>query len=223
MNLIEIQKWANDNPGLIALIAFLVPSLAGIAIWFIRKKRKLTIRVIEYPTMCSSYDIGGIYHRTAFLLYLEILNDGKTEIQIGEIQIAYKSKVNDNVNHWRWLKEETVLLEDYAAPIGEDIKVYPFLKQKNQLIDNKIKTHLAPGEMVNGLVYFEQEKSKENDYPSMDPDSKVKTKIVVHDTKGKKWHVEHRILKIQIKPIRKICPSFGKTRGLCEEREIIKA
>jgi len=223
MNIAEIQKWANENSGLIALIAFLVPALTGVAIWFIRdllvrksKKPELTISVIEEPTMCSSFDIGGSFHRTAFLLYLKIQNDGETTVQIGDIHVGYRSETNENVNHWRWLKNETVLLEDYATPMGDNKKVYPFLKQKNQLIDNEIHTLLVPGENVNGLVYFEQEKSEGKDFPYMEPDYKVQTLIVVHDTKGNKWSVEHRVLKVKIEPIREICPSFGLTRGFSE-------
>ena len=69
-----------------------------------------------------------------------------------------------------------------------------------------------PGEDTNGLVYFEQEESKGQDYPYMDPDYYVKAIIVVYDTKGNKWSVEHRIPKVLIEPIREICPSFGLSR-----------
>jgi hypothetical protein len=143
----------------------------GVAVWgvkavkgFSRNKPSLSISVIEEPTMCSSFDTGRIMlneklHRTAFLLYLKILNDGEVPIQIDKIHLGYKSEANDNTELWYWLKEETVLLEDYATPIGDSKKVIPFLKQKNHLIENNIENYLRPGEYKNGLVYFEQEES----------------------------------------------------------------
>lgn len=119
---------------------------------------------------------------------------------------------NKDSGNWLWLKKETVLLEDYAISIGDKQKVFPFLKQKNTTINNEIRTYLEPGENTNGLIYFEQEKSRGNSYPYLEPDMKVQTLIVVYDNKGNKWLKEHRVTKIKIGPIRELCPSFGMTR-----------
>ena len=98
-------------------------------------------------------------HRTAFLVYLKIQNDGEVPVQIGDIHLGYKSEANEFFDSWYWLKQETVLLEDFTSSIGDRLKVYPFLKQKNQLIENETVVILDPGETTNGLVYFEQGES----------------------------------------------------------------
>ncbi len=77
---------------------------------------------------------------------------------------------------------------------------------------HNISTYLRPSEDTNGLVYFEQDNSSGNYYPQMDLDFKVQTLIVVHDNKGNKWSIEHRVTKTQIKYIREICPSFGLSK-----------
>ncbi len=227
MSITDIINWSNENSGLLALLIFVATSSVGTVVWICgilknkgKNKPKLLVSVIEQPTMCSSFDIGRSnenLHMTAFLIYLKIRNDGEIPVQIDDIHLGYKSESDECTDSWYWLKDETILLEDYTAPIGEKIKVYPFLKQKNNLIDNKIHTYLSPGEYVKGLVYFEQAASTGKNYPYMEPDYKVQTIIVVHDSKGNKWSVEHRVIKVQIEPIRKICPSFGLTRQSCED------
>lgn len=213
-----ILSWANDNPGALALLIFFltvtISTLIGVTKWILKKLKKpsLDLKVIDYPTICSSYDVGSPFHGTAFLIYMEIQNSGDTLVQIGDIHVGYKSEDNRNIDHWRWLKEEITLLEDYAVPIKDKFKVYPFLKQKNSTINNSTKTFLESGEAINGLVYFEQEKSTGDDYPYMEPDFKVQSKIIVHDNKGNTWSVEHKVLKAKIEAIREICPSFGLTR-----------
>jgi len=214
-----ILSWANDNAGALALLLFSSGVLFGVIKWIFRKLEKpsLFLEVIEYPTMCGSYYFGSSFHGTAFLIYIKIQNIGATSVQIDDIHVGYKSEGNKNIGHWRWLKEEIALLEDFAPPIPETDKyhVYPLLKQRNSKTDNIIKTFLEPGEDVNGLVYFEQERSTGDDYPYMEPDNKVQSKIIVHDNKGNSWDVEHRVAKFKIESIREICPSFGLTRQRC--------
>jgi hypothetical protein len=222
MNITDITNWPNENSGLLALLIFIATSSVGVALWICRifknkrrNKPKLLLSVIDQPTMCSSFSIDSTnkdLHGTAFLVYLKIKNDGQTLVQIGDIHLGYKSESKEYSDFQYWLKDETILLEDYASPIGDKIKVYPFLKQKNRLINNDIQTYLRPGELINGLVYFEQEASTGENSPYMEPDYRVETIIVVHDSNGNKWSVEHRVIKVQIEPIRKICPSFGLTR-----------
>ena len=223
MNYIDIQAWTNENSGALALLIFIATSIFGSLFYVYREiknksalKPKLEINVIEQPTMCSSFDTGNrfnneILHRTAFLIYLKIHNNGNVPVQIGDIHVGYKSE-NKKLKEWRWLKDETVLLEDYMAPLGDKLKLIPFLKQSSLINTQTPKTYLRQGEDTNGLVYFEQEESKGNDYPYMDPDYFVNTIIVVHDTNGNKWSVEHRTIKTLIEPIREICPTFGLSR-----------
>lgn len=225
MELLDISQWSNENSGYLALIIFLVTLLISFIIFLFKKttapKPSLKIEVIKHPTMCSSFATGNInenqkLHSTAFLIYLKITNDGKIPIQIGNINIAYKSE--NNKEKWYWINEETTLLEDYMTPIGDKLKVYPFLKQLNYVSPSTTKTYLQSGEDTNGLVYFEQKESQGLDYPSIDSNFKVETKIVVHDTVGNKWSIEYLIVKVQIEPIREICPSFGLTRSYCEKQ-----
>jgi hypothetical protein len=230
MNISDIVNWTNENPGATALIIFLAGLAISFLIWFIRKiirtkikKPSLLIDVIEEPTMCSSFDAGGNYHRTAYLVYLKITNNSNTSVQIGDIHVGYKSEENDDPENWFWLKKETVLLEDFCVPIGGDKKkIFPFLKQKKSLMNNEIHTFLKPDEDTNGLVYFEQDKSAGEKYPYLEPDMIVQTIIVVHDNKGNKWSKEHRVTKVRIEPIRELCPLFGMTRQLAENNSKIK-
>ena len=225
MNISEVIIWTNENAGALALIIFLTGLIISFITWLVRRvirtkmeKPSILIEIIEEPTMCSSFNDGVNYHRTAYLIYLKIINNGNTPVQIGDIHVGYKSMENDDPENWFWLTKETVLLEDFCFPIGDDKKkIIPFLKQKNYLMNNEIHTFLEPGEDTNGLVYFEQDKSAGEQYPYLEPDMKVQTKIVVKDNKGNSWSKEHRVTKVRIQPLREICPLFGMTRQLAKK------
>jgi hypothetical protein len=224
MDITAILDWTNKYPGAVAVVIFITGLAVTFSVWLIKtvlKRRKerinLSIKVIPEGTMCSSFDIGNNFHRTAFLLYLKLTNTGSISIQIGDIHVGYKSAENDEIDNWYWLKDEIVMLEDFMLPIGEEkLKIIPFLKQRNFLMNNEMLTYLAPGEYTNGLVYFEQDRSTGDQYPYLEPDMKVQTKIIVHDTRGNKWTKKLRIIKVRIEPIREICPTFGKSRELSE-------
>lgn len=73
MSITAILDCTNTYPGAVAVMIF----FAGLAItfftWLIRsatkhrkKKTSLFIEMIESATMCSSYDVGNDFHRTAF-------------------------------------------------------------------------------------------------------------------------------------------------------------
>lgn len=151
-------------------------------------------------------------------MYLKITNVGQVPVQIGDIHLGYCSSESPDGESFRWLVNETVLLQDYKDPIGENFKVYPFLKQSNRLIENSKKTYLLPGEYENGLVYFEQEESSGLDYPYMDADFHVLTRIRVHDTLGSYWELDVPVVKVKIEAIREHNPAFGMTREDVSER-----
>lgn len=182
-------------------------------------KPDLKIELIPTASFCSSFDSelpneSTNIHRTAIILYLNIKNVGNAPIEIGEIHVGYESMENE----WYWLDKEITLLDDYWISIGEEkIKVLPFLKQKNSLIENDTNTFLNPEQSRNGIVYFEQKASSGNLYPKMDEEYKVKIKILVHDTKDQVWAFEHNIPKVVINAVRAHCPSFGKTLLLTQE------
>lgn len=176
-------------------------------------KPELKVELIPTPSFCSTFDSelpneSTNIHRTAIILYLKITNTGNAPTEIGQIHVVYQSMEND----WHWLREETTLLDDFLMPMGkEKNKVYPFLKQKNHLINNDINTFLSPGQSCNGIVYFEQKASGASLYPKIDENYQVDIKILVHDTKGLQWMLEEKITKVMVNAAREHCPSFGKT------------
>ncbi|ALO44872.1 hypothetical protein PS2015_178 [Pseudohongiella spirulinae] len=110
------------------------------------------------------------------------------------------------------------MLEEFRLPMSDsEVKVFPFLKQRNSSTKSEIKTYLHPGEYVNGLIYFEQAPSKGLDYPYMDPDYRVITKIRVHDTSNNYWEIEVPVYKIEIDAIREMNPRFGRTLDYVQE------
>ncbi len=182
-----------------------------------KSKPDLKIELIPTPSFCSTFDSelpneSINIHRTAIILYLKITNTGNAFTEIGKIHIGYESMENN----WHWLSEETTLLDDFTMPIGENLKVYPFLKQKNFLMNNDTDTFLDPGQSRNGIVYFEQKASGGNLYPKIDENNQVKVKIIVHDTKGLKWMLEEKITKVMVNAAREHCPQFGKTMLLAK-------
>jgi hypothetical protein len=181
------------------------------------RKPGLKIELIPNPSFCSSFDSelpneNVNIHRTAIILYLQITNTGNAPTEIGQIHVGYESMENE----WYWLHNEITLLDDFVTPMGDKLKVYPFLKQKNYLTNNDTDTFLNPGQSRTGIVYFEQKASSGNLYPKMDDDFKVKIQILVHDTKGHNWAIEQSIPKVMIDAAREHCPHFGKTRLLAQ-------
>jgi len=214
-----IIEWANSNPGWVAILVFIAGMLASSILWIVKRrssKPSLKLEVLRGPTLCSSFDgasegHGVGLHRTAFLVYLKITNFGCVPVQVGDIHLGYRSAGDSDVESFRWLVNETVLLEDFMLPIGDKVKVFPFLKQINTSINTSKKTYLLPGEYENGLVYFEQEASDGLDYPYMDADSHVLSRIRVHDTLGRYWEIETSIVKVMIDAVREHNPTFGLT------------
>jgi hypothetical protein len=210
----DIIQWTNNNSGWVSVLTFLAGILLSSFLWILKRpasKPVLKLEVLKGPTLCSSFDAGvtddgEVLHRTAFLIY------GRVPVQVGDIHLGYRSSATPDGESFRWLVNETVLLQDYKDPIGENFKVYPFLKQSNSSIDNSRKTYLLPGEYENGLVYFEQEESYGLDYPYMDADSHVLTRIRVHDTLGSFWETDASVVKVKIEAIRENNPAFGLAR-----------
>ncbi|MNU02453.1 hypothetical protein D3C72_2461650 [compost metagenome] len=76
---------------------------------------------------------------------------------------------------------------------------------------------------MKGLVYFEQEESRGFDYPYMDENESVLTKIRVYDSLNNYWEIECQVTKYLIEAVRKIIPTFGTTlSGLKELSEDVK-
>ena len=216
----EIIEWSNNNSGWVTILVFLAGILLSSAVWMFRSPQSrpaLKLEVLKEATLCSSFNAGtnsdrAILHRTAFLVYLKVTNVGRVPVQIGDIHLGYRSSEAITPEAFRWLVNEITMLEDYTLPIGDKIKIFPFLKQSNALFESSVRTYLMPGEYVNGLVYFEQEDSIGLDYPYMDADFHVATRIRVHDTLGSFWEMDASVVKVMIDAIRKLNPTFGLSR-----------
>ena len=214
-----IVDWANDNSGFLALILFLATLFLG---WIsgifkaLKRKPELKIEILPGPTFCASFDTSRIWrghktHRTAISLYLSIANVGSAPTDIKSIHVGYKSKKHSTPFRWFWLKEITVSKSDFVMTLGEDLKVFPFLMQRNQLTDNQIDTYLLEGKRCNGIVYFEQVESWGNYLPKIS-DNRMKIKVRVFDVYGNHYSATSVINKVTLNAAKEVSEKFGETR-----------
>ena len=211
--------WSNTNSGFLGFLIFIITLGLG---WFsgifkaLQRRPSLKIEVLEGPTFCASFDTGRTYnnhltHRTAIALYLSITNVGSAPTDIKDIHIGYKPCSFKNPFRWFWLKEITVAKSDFMVSLGEDKKVYPFLKQRNQSMDNHVDTYIREGQHCNGVVYFEQEESWGGCLPKL-KNNVMDIKIIIYDAYNKKHSLVTKINKVTLDAAKKICDKFGETR-----------
>jgi len=220
-----VAKWSNDNQGVVSVTIFLVTIAFGWATGIfsaLRRKPKFRIATIPGPTFCCTFSVGrkhGDYdiHRTGVALYLNIANTGSAPSSIENISIGYHWHLKPfsyawvkNTLGWFWLDQQTASLTDFQAMIGENIKVYPFLTQRNYLTDSKAETFLECGRSTNGVVYFEQEDSWGGCFPTL-RNGVVRMKIRVRDVFGKNHYVKLDVPLVRLEYARKYNPSFAKT------------
>ena len=171
--------------------------------------------------MCTSFDTGNIVnnfrlHRTALIVYLDLVNKSECPIRIGKIRVGYRSQAHKNPEEWYWLESETTMIEEYKTPLGDKVKEYPYLKQAGLNSNQTTSSTIEPRDSTNGTVYFEQDESSGGFLPYMDEDFRVNIIVEVNDNIGNKWSVEGRILKVKIEAIRELNPYFGLTKQLSE-------
>jgi len=215
----DIVEWANENAGFLSLLLFVASAILIplIASHWKKKKPNLKTEVIDNGTLCSSYTVDFTetakpIHRTAFVVYLKITNTGNAPCYISKVTLGYRSDRSDDPREYRWLEHETPMLHDHFVAHGEQIRVLPFLKQRNTAIPNETDGLILPDAYKVGVVYFEQERSLGRDHPYIDegcPDCFVSTRVRVHDTKNRYWETEHLIHEVLIETVREIYPSFG--------------
>lgn len=163
--------WINGNQGLVGVGIFILTFLLG---WLsgifsaLRRRPKFKINLHPGPTFVCTFQIGDKFndhdvHRVCIALYLSIANRGSAASSIDAIHIGYRWDLVPFSKMWikhtvfrHWLKERTAGLSDFQVAIGNSIKVYPFLFQKNYLSPVQQDTYLRPGQSVDGVVYFEQ-------------------------------------------------------------------
>lgn len=223
-----IQEWSNNNSGYLSLLIFLCGLIISLLVWFAKKSKKTTvsnddlnIEITDHASMCTSFDTGNVQnnfrlHRTALILYLNLINKSECPLRIGKIRVGYSSQSHENPEDWYWLNDETTMIEEYRSPMGEKVKIYPYLKQASTSSNNPVNTTIEPHDSKNGTVYFEQDESDGNLIPYMDEDYRVNIIVEVNDNIGNKWTFEGRIHKVKIEAIRELNPYFGLTRQICE-------
>lgn len=221
----QAAKWSNENQGVVSLAIFITTIAFG---WTsgifsaLRRKPKFQLGLIDGPTFCCTFPVGKEHqnhdvHRTGIALYLAIANIGSADSSIGNVSIGYHWHIRP-FNRlwirysigWFWLEKQAVALADFQAAIGERIKVFPFLMQRNNLSPTKGSTFLRAGQSTNGVVYFEQPDSWGGCFPSP-KNGFVTIKICVEDVFGGKHKAKFRIPSVSMEYARKYNPSFGTT------------
>ncbi|RKG37469.1 hypothetical protein [Acinetobacter rongchengensis] len=225
-NILNLFKLLNENQGVVSLAIFLVTLLFG---WFsgifgaLRKRPKFKIDIIDGPSFCCTFNNGNEFnghdtHITAFALYLNIANIGSAPSSIHRIYIGYHHDIDrigiDWLKYkifWFWLEKETVISEDFRVDIGNNnIKVFPFLTQKNNLSPVKIDKFLEVGKSTNGIVYFEQEESWGTYFPFLNH-GKVEIKVKISDVFGNYHSRKFKIDLLTLDDAKKFNPAFGNT------------
>lgn len=213
------MKWANNNSGFLGLLVFLVTVVLG---WVsgvfsaLRRKPKLAIEILEGPTFCASFDTGRSYkgnltHRTAISAYIAITNLGSAPTDVKSVQIAYKSQLHKNPFKWFWLTKNTVAKSDFIMPLGDGLKAFPFLIQRNQTMECSNDTYLLEGKRCSGVVYFEQDESWGNCLPKIN-DNKMLIKVRIIDVFGSSYSTKGIINKVTLSAAKRVCEKFGETR-----------
>lgn len=226
MNLIEgTTTWLNANQGVVTLLIFVAMILLG---WVsgifsaLRRRPKLDISVLEGPSFCCTYpvedyDKGRSVHRTAIALYLKVANTGFAPTSLEEIQVGYHWHLRPLswlwIRYrlgWCWITHQTVALDDFQVAIGENIKVYPFLVQRNALATASPETYLEVGQTSNGVVYFEQGDNWGGAFPSPQKDG-VQLKVCIRDTRGSNHCIKAAVPSVSLEEGQKFNPKFGET------------
>ncbi len=216
----------NENQGVLTAAIFLLTILLG---WFsgifkaLRRKPELKIETLAGPTFVCVFGTGRRHenydlHRTGIALYLRISNAGVVSTDITEIKVGYHWNISicsllNCIRYrlgWFYLGEQTVCLADFQTPIGENVKIYPFLTQKSFISGDTPETYLEPGRSINGVVYFEQTESWGGCFP-VSRNLKTKMKIVISDAFGRRYQHITKIDRVSLKDARKYNPKFGTT------------
>lgn len=216
-------KWSNDNSSFLSIIIFLVTIIIS---WLsglfslIRNKPKFIIEIIDQCTFYSTLIIkkthkGYPVHKTAFVIYCKITNIGHSASDIGEIQLIYQRADRNLFFHKKQCIKETICCSDFIYKYQDSghIKVFPFLKQVNQLIPNHhSETFLHVGKSINGIVYFEEKEAYGNLYPIRNKDKKTSPVFLeIKDAFGKTHKKKIDIKYINFLEALSYNPDFGMT------------
>jgi hypothetical protein len=223
--LMLVGRWSNENQGIVSVAIFIITIAFG---WFsgvfsaLRRRPKFKVTIIPGPTFCCTFPVGkknGDYdvHRTGVALYLNIANIGSAPSSVENITIGYHWHLKPfsipwvkYTLGWFWLNGPSTILADFHVMIGENIKVFPFLIQKNYLSSFNVETFLEVGRATTGVVYFEQGDSWGGCFPSVH-NGVVSMRVRIRDVFGKNHYEKFDIPSVSLEEARKYNPAFGKT------------
>ncbi len=217
--------WLNTNEGVVSVLIFLATLFIAWASGIfasLRRRPKLRIKLIaEGPTFCSTFPTGETYgafdvHRSAFALYLNVANVGSAPTSLESVSVGYHWHIRPfsllwlrRRILWSWL-DQTVVLRDFQAEIGDNIKVFPSLFQKSIISGSHPETYLEVGRSVNGVVYFEQGESWGGNFPSP-RDGWTRIIVAISDVFGTQYKKRFWIKVVGLDEAKKFNPSFGDT------------
>lgn len=220
--LLALVDWANNNAGFLGLLIFIVTLLLG---WLsgifgaLRRRAKLRVDLISGPTFCSTFPTGRAHeglqtHHTAISLYLEIVNVGSADTTVAAIHVGYHPHMRALI--WRvkrlWLRDQITALGDFRVTLGENVKVYPFLFQRNYLIPGPNDSTFVPvGGRAGGICYWEQPESWGGFFPVADSGGRVHLKVRVIDIYRRKFKRIFKIRMVSLEEARLYHPEFGTT------------
>lgn len=219
----HIADWCNQNSGVLTVLIFLLTIIIG---WIsglfnlLRKRPNFIIEIIDGMTFGCTFDLNKTHeglpvHKTAFSVYLKITNIGNAPSSIGDIYLGYKR--NDLSRSWRqkwnWIRE-TISKSDFLMNFedSEQVKGFPFLKQRNKFFANDTDLYLEIGKSVNGISYFEEQEAFGSFMPRPNKNQlTTDIKLKVLDSFGKKHLQKLTINIIEPNEALKTNPYFGQT------------
>lgn len=225
-------NWLNSNEGFVDFLIFICTLFLG---WVtgifqaLAKRPKFKIRVIPKMTFGTVYETGEKYtpqglgtydvHKTAFVLYLEIVNIGSAPSNIGLTEIGYYK--DDGKSTWlqkrMWIKE-TNILDRFSIPTGDGQELrLPFLKQRDPEIENEKNSFLEVGQSIIGTNYFEQTSSWGNHYPRINDKLLTEIKVRVFDSFGNNYTTKANVPIKSLEVIQRYNSKFGFTEKLFDK------
>lgn len=201
----EFIKWTNENSGFVSIILFVITFLIA---WisgffkFLTNKPKFKIEIIEQCSFCCVFDLNEKFknlpvHKSAFVIYLRITNVGKAASSIGKIKLGYyKSDLKKKFFSKRNWLNEAMVKDDFQFPFenSDKVKVYPFLKQRSEIMPSENDTYLLVGKQTNGIIYFEEQEAYGNWMPRQNEDGiTTDIQILIEDMFEKKYKKNYKL------------------------------
>lgn len=219
----DLIKWSNDNSGFLSIILFLATigiGWVGGIFALIRNRPKFKIDIIDqctfYSTLIQDKTYNGYpVHKTAFVVYCRITNLGYSGSDIVKIRLRYYRNDRNLLFHEKRFIAETICCSDFRYEFEETghVKVFPFLKQVNQLLPHQdVETYLPVGKSKNGIIYFEENEAYGNLYPIRNKDKKTAPIVIeVKDAYGNTFKKKLNIKYVEPEEALMYNPDFAMT------------